>query len=328
LVGQNRWVVTLGVAGHAVRLEAAGSALLEFVQPAFAHLPRLRDDIPADLTVHMWDSASTGEPYPDLGLPEVERLAAGVLTAPGTVLAYNSFEQGLSLFDRTSNEAFYVVGDSALLPPWEHPCPLRNILSWWLMGQGMVLAHSAAVSTDDGAALLIGPGGSGKSSTALACLAAGMGYLGDDYVIIDPTTRTVWSLFSSAKLVVAHHDRYPELMTAGATIHHEARDDKRYGWPAIEFPDRVRLSAPIRTVVLPVVTRGPRCRLLPSTPGRALMALAPTTMFQSFALKQDIFDLCSKAVQPFRAHRLELGEGADAVPAMLSRLIASPEGLS
>jgi len=297
--------------------------MLDLIRPAFAHLAQLEDDVPADLTITMWDAESTGERYPDFRLPEVGPLATGMLTSPEVLMSYSTVERTITVLDRVNNEAAFIVNDVPSIPPWERPCPLRTLFSWWFIDRGLLLAHSAAVSTDDGAALLVGPGGSGKSSTAMACLAGGMGYLGDDYVVVDLERNEVWSLYGSAKLVEAHLERNPGLMVSDGTIVHEAKAVKRYGWPALEFPERVRLHAPIGAMVLPVVTRGPECRLLPSTSARALLALAPSTMFQSSALKEGAFALSSALVRRFVPYRLELGEGVERVPGMLAELIAA-----
>ena len=314
-------VITLAVAGCVIRVVSAGPAMLDFIRPGFAHLERAPDDVPADLTVTVWDATSTGENYPNLPLVDVGPLATGIVTAPGLLMSYYSVGRAMSVLDRNEDQALFIVDDAATLPPWERPSPLRTILSWWFMDRGTLLAHSAAVSTDDGAALLVGPSGSGKSSTSLACMAGGMGYLGDDYVLIDLATNEVWSLFASGKLVADHLVRNPGLMTSDGVIVHEVKSVKHYGWPSTEFPDRARLRAPIRALVLPTVTRGPECRLLPSTPARALLALAPSTMFQSPALKERAFALSSDLVRRFSPYRLELGEGVERVPAMLAELI-------
>ena len=322
IVGANPNTLTLSLAGRRIRLIAAGPAMLSFVGPAFAHLPRLADDVPADLTVYLWDSETTGGTYPDLPLPPVEQAALGVVTSDDIVASYSSVERSIRILRRSTNEAFVVADRVDTIPWWERLAPLRNLLSWWFVGQGMLLAHTAAVSTADGAALLIGPGGSGKSSTALACLAAGLGYLGDDNVIIDPESRKVWSVYTSAKLVAEHHDRYPHLMTTDSTDADKPGFAKQIGWPGVEFADRVVLRADIRALVLPIVTGGSHCRMLPSTTGRALLALAPTTMYQALTLQQRVFELASQTVQPFQPYWLELGGHAEQLPVMLSVLIA------
>ena len=319
--------ITLGVAGTRIRLMSAGPAMLDFVRPAFAHLPILDEETAADLTVWLWDTESTGEKPLELPLPPIEDEAVGVVNAEDILLSYRRVEKSMSFLQRSTNEAFFIAEAAGSIPEWARPQPLRHLLSWWFCDRGLLLAHSAAVSTPDGAALLVGPSGSGKSSTALACLSAGMGYLGDDYVIVDPAKREVWSLYSSARLVAEHHDRYPHLMTSDSTTSGEPGVIKRIGWPGVEFADRVSLWAQARAFVLPTVTRGPECRLLPSTAARALLALAPTTLFQAVALKKKVFELSSAAVRPFLPIRLELGHGVESVPAQLSELIASGAGL-
>ena len=323
LASQDPRMLTLLIGGERIRLVSAGPTMLDFVGPALAHLPRLPDDEPADLTVTMWDAATTGAPYPDLRLPEVEPMAAGLLDAPELLLSYYSQPRLMTVLDRNVDEALFIADTADALPPSERPSPMRALLSWWFTGRGKLVAHAAAVATDVGAALLIGPGGSGKSSTSLACMAAGMGWLGDDYVIIDPRTRTVFSLYGSAKLVAEHHDRYPTLMRTDGTIHHGDLKDKNFGFPAVEFPDRVCLSSEVRAVVLPVVTRGPECLLARSTPSRALLALAPSTIFQGRVQHAEVFGLSCEVLRPFEPYRLELGDGVAAVPQMLAQLIAA-----
>ena len=48
-----------------VRLRFAGAPLAEALTPALAHL-RVPDDLPADLTVHLWDTQLSGEPLSPL----------------------------------------------------------------------------------------------------------------------------------------------------------------------------------------------------------------------------------------------------------------------
>ena len=315
--------MTLLIAGERIRFISAGATMADFVGPAFAHLPRLADDGPIDLTVTMWDAATTGETYPELHLPDVEPMAAGVVNAPGLLLSYYSAPRLLFALDCEADTALFIADNVHALPPWERPSPMRALLSWWFTGRGKLMAPAAAGATDGGAALMVGPGGSGKSSTSLACMAAGMGWLGDDYVIIDPRTHVVSSLYGSAKLVAEHHDHNPDLMSTDGTIRHANLADKNFGFPALDFPERVCLSSEIRAVVLPVVMRGPECRLIPTTTSRALLALAPSTIFQGRVQKAEVFELSREVVTPFEPYRLELGAGVDAVPEMLSRLIVA-----
>jgi hypothetical protein len=313
---------TLLLGGHRIRLQFAGPPLQHHIGPALAHLPRVGNDEPAELTITLWDAATTGEAYPDLNLPEVGANVTGTLRAPGLLMTYRSSPRSMIVLDRRTNQAVFIAESVEGLPPWERPAPMRSLLGWWLVDQGKLVAHAAAVATEEGAALLIGRGGSGKSSTSLVCMAAGMGWLGDDYVILDPARRTVSSLFGSAKLTSDHHDRHPELLRPQGSIHHAGLAEKRFGFPATDLPERVCLESDVRAVVLPVVTNGPECRLHKTTTAKALLALAPTTIFLGGALSTEVFALAREAVAPYEPYRLELGAGVEEVPQMLSQLIA------
>ena len=72
--------------------------------------------------------------------------------------------------------------------------------------------HAAAVGTENGAVLITGKGGVGKSTAALSCLQAGLFYIADDYVItkLEPSP-TVVSLYSTAKLNADHVAHFPGL---------------------------------------------------------------------------------------------------------------------
>jgi hypothetical protein len=318
--------LSLSVGSRVIRLVGDGAALLEFCGPAFAHLERVDDGFAADLAVWMWDAASTGRPFPELDVAVPAGHGAAVVHEGDESFVLHPSDRALTYLDRRTGQALYVVDDPARLPPWDRPAPLRTLLSWWFASEGMLLAHAAAVGTEDGAVLLVGPGGSGKSSTALGCLAAGMGYLGDDYVLLDPAKGSVWSVFGSAKLVPGHLERFPGLMTPEPLRSDDSREVKLVGWPSIEHPDRMTRTAMVRAFVIPTVTNGPECTLAPTSAGRALMALAPTTMFQTPGGQRTAFDRSVEIVRGLVPYRLALGAGADAVPEMLASLIREWSG--
>ena len=132
----------------------------------------------------------------------------------------------------------YLLGVEGVanLPWWEGGAPFRRQLHWALAPDALPV-HAAAVGDARGAALLVGRGGSGKSSTAVACLAAGLGFLGDDYCILrfEPEP-VVHSLYCSAKVT---NEELPHL---GALA--EQRDlDVPEGPKPVLFPLRTAPSS-------------------------------------------------------------------------------------
>lgn len=318
------------LAGRTIRLVGAGPALLTRISPAFAHLPAVVDESTADLTVFLWDTVSTGEPLPDLGAFSASpgSPVTPVLHGGGTSFVFHAFENAMSYLDHAQGVAVHVVEDATALPPWERACPLRALLTWWLAPQALLLAHGAAVGSPDGAVVLAGPGGSGKSTTALACLAAGLGYLGDDYVLLEPHSRSVWSVYGSAKLAEDHLRRFPHLMRPEGSSPTDPADAKRIGWPAEVMPGAMVVSAPVRAVVVPVVTGGPECTLIRVPSSRALMAVAPLTMFQTPGDQRAAFHLTTQFVTALPTYRLELGHGMERVPQLIQGLVDDTAGHS
>ena len=82
------------------------------------------------------------------------------------------------------------------------------------------------MGTGDGAVLIPGKGGSGKSSTALTCLGAAC-RLGDDYVGIGPIPSARVLALCTAKLAPPQAARFPDLAKR-ATVGREATTRRRY----------------------------------------------------------------------------------------------------
>lgn len=316
------------LAGRTVRLVGAGPDLVDRVAPAFAHLPQAGEDAPADLTVLLWDVRSTGEPVPDLGdfAGVAGSLVTPTLHGGSWSFVHHAYENAMSYLDREQSLGAYVAEDAATLLPWDRACPLRSLLTRWLAPQRLLLAHGAAVGSASGAVILAGPGGSGKSTTSMACFAAGMGYLGDDYTLFDIDHQAVWSVYGSAKLADDHLARFPGLMEPEPAQPSDPADVKRVGWPVRDRPSAIVWSAPVRAIIVPVVTRGPACTLTPVPASRALMAIAPPTMFQTAGDQRAAFHLTTDFVRGLPAYRLELGQGMERVPELLGGLLG--EGLS
>ena len=80
---------------------------------------------------------------------------------------------------------------------------------------GFQLVHAGAVGTRDGGVLLVGKGGSGKSTTTFTCLDSGLAYVSDDYCIIENSSIPyTHSLYSTGKLNAEDVGRFPRLMPA------------------------------------------------------------------------------------------------------------------
>jgi hypothetical protein len=192
------------VADLPVSIAFASPATSSVVLPALRHLEyRENAAVQADVRLEVWDSASTGVPMPPPPVPRTAFTDRGDLVGFGNdrhLVAFHWSEFSVCVLDRETGRGVYWVQDVGDLPYWTRSAPLRTLLHWILMDCGRHLVHGAVVGDETAGVLLVGRGGSGKSSTAVQCLAAGMNFLGDDYVAIAADPPRAYSLFSTAKL--------------------------------------------------------------------------------------------------------------------------------
>src|SRR5208283_1060318 len=126
--------------------------------------------------------------------------------------AFHWIECSVNLMDLEKKTGIYWVQTAKTLPYWVIASPLRTLFHWWMENNGCQLMHAAAVGTENGAVLITGKGGVGKSTAALSCLQAGFFYIADDYVITKlELIPTVVSLYSTAKLNADHVANFLDL---------------------------------------------------------------------------------------------------------------------
>jgi len=206
-------------------------------------------------------------------------------------LLYNPVSGFLSIVDMDAGIGLYIVADMAAIPYFELAAPMRMILHWWCESHGKVLIHAAAVGWDNKAVLLCGPGGSGKSTTALLCALGGMAYLGDDYVVIENRSVDglakagqkleepfIISIYNSAKFRWDMLARIPEMKDRHDNEPEE--DDKGF-----LFLDRyegveVARAMPLKAILVPKVALLQKTVFSDILPSRALLSLASSTVFQ------------------------------------------------
>jgi hypothetical protein len=304
----------LAVAGEPVRIRFAGSRAAEALSPAFAHLEGREDELAA-LTLHVWDSGSeTNAPTTGAG--------ASYYSEQDGVRALHQPASGVfSVLNAGADTGWFWMPDANGLPYWDYTAPFRHLLSWWLDAQGLRQVHGGAVGTEDGGVLLVGPGGSGKSTTALSILRdERLRYAGDDYVAVGSgPAPAVHSLYCSGKVHPEDLHRLPQLehaLAAGAPA-----DEKAVFYVERTFPGHSIAGFPLRAVVVPRVTDRHAARALPGTRAEALAALAPSTIFQLHPPARDALAWMAGLVRTVPTFVLELGSDVETIPAALLRIL-------
>jgi len=190
-------------------LHFCDSALEKLLYAALAHQELPKGRIQPDFKILAWDSCHSGIP---MWSPP---WTTGDYLARGEIAGYNDnrfravfqLDSGvLSLYDAERQVGLWWMQDFAQLPLYERAAPFLLLFHWWhaLNSRNSLLLHAAAVGTENGAGLLLaGRGGSGKSTTAVACLLNdGWLYVGDDYCVVRVASEipAVHSLYCSAKI--------------------------------------------------------------------------------------------------------------------------------
>jgi hypothetical protein len=232
----------------------------------------------------------------------------------------------LHLVDIANKKAFFFKRDASPLPYWEAGSPFRPVLHSWLSGLGFQFVHGGAVGENGGGVLLVGRGGSGKSTTALLCLNAGMLYAGDDYCAVDcDTPFYLHSLYNTAKLLPRDVDRFPELRpriwNPQALVEHSS--DKATFFLADVAPDQMSLGFPLRALLIPRVTAGTGTYLTPCGRLEALAAMAPSTVAQLPNAGQPDIERMAAIAAGLPSFILHLGSDLTQIPDVVRGVLRS-----
>ena len=190
---------TISVAGR--RLEITGDSGLAAIAPAFSGVVNeIGGHVDATLDVETiadpagrapWREFAVGShPFDDGALAVIHREPSSVET----------FRPGVQprLHLAASPEAL-ASGDLRAQPA-------KHAIATWLTSPTMQLMHAAAIAVEGHGVLLLGVGGRGKSTSALACARAGFTFLGDDLCIVEAGSLDssvpprVHGLYATAKL--------------------------------------------------------------------------------------------------------------------------------
>jgi hypothetical protein len=214
-------------------------------------------------------------------------------------------EDILTVVDLHHRRALVQVPKAEKLPYHEQAAPMRSLFQWLMASNRRSLIHGAVIGTKAGGVLLIGRGGSGKSSTALVGLGAGLHFAGDDYVVVETDgTPCAYGLYATAKVERKDLDLYTQL---DAELHNPTGPPEE---KAVLFlnrePPGFRAGLRLRAIVLPRITRDPM-HLRPCSPAQALQALAPSTLLQMGGDRRQLFEDCTRLVRRLPAFILHTG---------------------
>lgn len=302
-----------------VKLRFAGPALSAALLPALSPVLRSGNG-PNDFEVELWDEATTGVgiPLPPWNLRDVIARGDVRTLSDGQIRAHvDRWNKILMMWDCERPSGIMWAADAHRLPYWVPAAPLRSMLHWGLASPGRHLLHAAAVGDERSGALLVGPAGSAKSTTSLACVQSGLGYAGDDCVLVEagPSPRAV-SVYGTAKLNAPGVKLLP-----GLPAWQPSPDASKFIIDVARArPRLMKRSVAISVLLLPEVTTG-RVSLRPASAAQALRAVAPSTILQHADESATGMALMSRLVRQIPAYSLALGSDIAAVGPAIRRLL-------
>ena len=190
--------------------------------------------------------------------------------------------------------------------------------------RGYLQVHGASVGTPDGGVLLVGRGGSGKSTVALSSLGSELLYAGDDYVAVavEPAPR-VQSLYSSGKLEPYHaHGLLPHLLPLLSNAE-RLESEKAVLYVHEHFPEQTTSGFPLAAVFVPRVRASQReSRIVEASRAEAFAALAPSTILQLHTADSTAFAAMKKLVARVPCYGLEVGSDVAGIPGVIADFLA------
>ena len=321
------------VAGVRIRLRFSGAAVHDALIGPLLHLLDEHADTPAEVTFNIWDSASTGVGVPDPPCSRdhfTDRGDIWGMESERILSAFHWLECSVALMDTQSLEGIYWIDDAAALPYWSKASPLRTLLHWAMQQFDRQLLHGAVVGTDHGGVIITGIGGSGKSTTALTCLEAGLTYLGDDYVVValDPAP-VAFSLYCTAKLNDDQAAAFPRLLPlaqarTGPRGHSEPEKTVLRLHPA--KADHIRDSIPLRAILAATIGDQEDTSFLPADLYSTQRSAAFTTLAQLPRAGRWSHEFIGRLCQSLPRFELRLGRDLAAIPDAIRTFLADVPG--
>jgi len=324
------------VAGFSLRLRFAAGSWAGVLTKALDHLQMRAPSPPRrQLTITIFDGLVTPrnpllrlylkelvDRWPNYTGPRGELLD---LHAGPVVAFYHPGPDILSIVDLEADVGFFWKRDLSPLPYYEAGSPMRGLLHAWMRKQGIQFVHGGAVGTETGGVLLAGKGGSGKSTSVLACLNSGLKYASDDYCMVgspDSNGWQVYSLYNTAKLVgdgdlarfngLASHVWNPE----------REPNDKVTIFLNDSYPTKLISQFPLRAILVPTITGETDTSVEPCGEGAALMAMGPSSLAQLPTSGPRDLNSIAQVVSASPCFRLKLGTELSQIPRAISQLLS------
>lgn len=175
-----------------------------------------------------------------------------------------------------------------------------------------VLLHASAAEVGGRAVIMCAPSESGKTTLVAGLVLAGMRYLTDEAVAIDPVTRWITPF---PKALAVDDGSWAVLPSLRPDVPPESAHLVGRQWqvpPSSIGTDCLSPGAMPGIIVLPRYTRGIRTRLVPVSPGETMVAMLQDTFELTRSPRRDM-EVLAAVCAGARGYRLEVGSLTESV---------------
>ena len=152
--------------------------------------------------------------------------------------------------ERFQNRKYYLLSHPSIHPKWLIIChPFEKAIFLWAQKHALLMLHAAAVGVEGKGVLIVGHGGTGKSTLTCSCLADGFDFVSDDLCLMSENgTRIVYPVYTNVFLKSDSLNKLP--MFRPFEIHPQQGEKNTF----VIGESRIKLSLPVRAIILPQVT--------------------------------------------------------------------------
>ena len=314
--------IRLGLAGGTVDVEVAGETLFDRLTAAFRHLALDDEDSRPDLRVTLWDADEGGVAGPAPAPGDAPTAPPIASASPDGRFVLHRRTHAVVGTDRATGSVAGWFRDVRRLPLYDRGRPLHPQLLLWNQDRGAPPLHAGLVARGGRGALFVGPGGSGKTTSALTCLLHGFDFLGDDYVSLLERPGGGFAghgVYGSTHVAPDHLARFPTLLPHAVDPLWEG-EDKAVVFLADVEPGRLARESPIDALFLPTVGPGP-VRIRPATGTEAVLRLVQGALALATHAGPGRMDPLFRLAERTPAFWLDLGPDLDGIPAAVARTL-------
>lgn len=172
------------------------------------------------------------------------------------------------------NGKYYLLSHPFIHPKWPIEChPFEKVIFSWAQKHDLLMIHAAAVGVDGHGVLIVGRGGTGKSTLTCSCLAAGYDFVSDDLCLLTASgSRSVFPIYTNVFLTSDSFKKLPVFRPFEIFPRQGDKNTFAVG------ENRIKKSLHVEAIILPQVTDNTEPDIKPDYSSKALGQLVYTTV--------------------------------------------------